>query len=119
MAKKKQKLTREDVKRLKAVQYCEGAFDRMESNKATDNYRQEATASTTVTISNDMEYRTYTTLLRLNCLTPQENIAIQDALQAYDEGKVEEEEYELVDKMITDTDLSKLEEIFKGNNKRR
>lgn len=117
MAKKKQKLTREDVKRLKAVHYCEGAFDRMESNKVTDNYRQEATASTTVTINNEQEYKTYSILLRLNCLTPQENIAIQDALQAYDEGKVEEEEYELVDKMITDTDLNKLEQMFKNKKK--
>lgn len=120
VAKKKQKLTKDDIKKLQAMQYCEGAFERMESNKATDRHRQEATALTTDTISDDLDYKTCSILLRLNCLTPEENALIQDALQAYDEGKVDEAEYELIDKMITDSDLTKLEQMFKGsNNKNR
>ena len=117
MAKKKQKLTKDDVKRMQAIQYCAKVFDEMESNKATDRHRQEATALAVATISDDLDYKTCSILLKLNCLTPQENALIQDALQAYDEGKVDEAEYELVDKMITDTDLNKLEQMFKNKKK--
>lgn len=114
---KKQKLTREDVKRIQAVQYCNKVFERMESNKATDRHRKEATAITANVISDDLDYKTCSILLKLNCLTPEENIVIQEALQAYEAGKVEEEEYELIDKMITDTDLNKIEQMFKNKKK--
>lgn len=117
MTKKKQRLTKEELRAMKAYQYCMKVFDEMEVNKATDRHRQEATEITDTTISDDLDYKTCNILLKLNCLTPEENTAIQEALQAYEEGIVDEEEYELIDKMITDSDLNNLEQIFKNKKK--
>ena len=53
-------------------------------------------------------------------LTPEENKVIKDALLLYEKnGKVAEDDFELIDKMITESDLNKLENMFKNNNNKR
>lgn len=89
----------------------------MEANKATDSHRQEANKITSIVISDDHDYMIYSKLLELNCLTPEENKVIKDALLLYEKnGKVAEDDFELIDKMITESDLNKLENMFKNNN---
>ena len=120
MEKQKQKLTKKDIKQIKDMQYCIVVFERMEANKATDSHRQEANKVTSIVINDDHDYMVYSKLLELDCLTPEENKVIQDALSLYEKnGKVAEDDFELIDKMITESDLNQLENMFKNNNNKR
>ena len=120
MKDQKQKLTKKDIKQIQAMQYCTGVFERMEVNKATDSHRQEANKITAIAINDDHDYMVYSKLLELDCLTPEENKVIKDALSLYEKnGKVAEDDFELIDKMITESDLNKLENMFKNNNNKR
>ena len=120
MKEQKQKLTKKDIKQIKDMQYCVVVFERMEANKATDSHRQEANKITSIVINDDHDYQIYSKLLELDCLTPEENKVIQDALSLYEKnGKVAEDDFELIDKMITESDLNKLENMFKNNNNKR
>ena len=75
---------------------------------------------TAIIINDDHDYMVYNKLLELDCLTPEENKVIQDALLLYEKnGKVAEDDFELIDKMITESDLNKLENMFKNNNNKR
>ena len=117
MKEQKQKLTKKDIKQIKDLQYCIGVFERMAANKATDSHRQEANKITSIVINDDHDYMIYSKLLELNCLTPEENKVIKDALLLYEKnGKVAEDDFELIDKLITESDLNKLENMFKNNN---
>ena len=120
MKEQKQKLTKKDIKQIKDLQYCMEVFERMEANKATDSHRQEANKITSIVINDDHDYQIYSKLLELDCLTPEENTIIKDALLLYEKnGKVAEDDFELIDKMITESDLNKLENMFKNNNNKR
>ena len=120
MEKQKQKLTKKDIKQIQAMQQCIGVFERMEANKATDSHRQEANKITSIVINDDHDYMVYSKLLELDCLTPEENKVIKDALLLYEKnGKVAEDAFELIAKMINESDLNQLENMFKNNNNKR
>lgn len=119
----KKKLTKQDIKQIQALQYCYEVFDRMEENKKTDRYRHLAKPLTEVVIENEEDYKLFSTLLALDCLTPEENEVVTSALEAYKKNgmsvPVTEEEYELIDRALTNESLNKLDKMFKGKSKKK
>lgn len=119
----KKKLTKQDIKQIQALQYCYEVFDRMEENKKTDRYRHLAKPLTEVVIENEEDYKLFSTLLALDCLTPEENEVVVSALEAYKKNgmsvPVTEEEYELIDRALTNESLNKLDKMFKDKNKKK
>ena len=119
----KKKLTKHDIQALRALQYCEEAFNRNEENKRTDRCYDESQPLINIVIHDDSDYQFFKVLLKLNCLTPEENKAIASAIELYEligMSKVSvdaDEDYEIIDRMLDETSLSKLDEMFKGKKK--
>lgn len=119
----KKKLTKHDIQALRALQYCEEAFNRNEENKRTDRCYGEGQPLINIVINDDSDYQFFKILLKLNCLTLEENKAIASAIELYElngMSKVSvdtEEDYEIIDRMLDENSLSKLDDMFKGKKK--
>lgn len=117
MTKKKTRLTKQEVKAMQAYQYCQKVFAEMEINKKTDTYKNTGATSEEVIIKDEETYQLYLVLLKLDVLSKEESLKAQEAIESYEKGTLDENDYELVDNLITDTDLNKLEEMFKNKRK--